>query len=210
MSGDRDVDREPRDGLWGPLLYDLFAGERATWAIQGRFPEVALSHDMKAFPRDGGTAGAIQFRAVLPDGKRYGLLLPAERYARPTQAGSFACLACGKETHVAKGFGAHRKYRSPACGSKACRKTAKHRRRVRIQGLPSEVVTIEYLIERDKGVRQRCRKRVDRIAIAPHPLSPTIDHVIPLSKGGAHTKANTQLAHLRCNVLKSDRVDTLF
>ena len=37
------------------------------------------------------------------------------------------------------------------------------------------------------------------------PLAPTVDHVIPLAKGGTHTWSNVQLAHLYCNALKSDR-----
>jgi 5-methylcytosine-specific restriction endonuclease McrA len=37
-----------------------------------------------------------------------------------------------------------------------------------------------------------------------------MDHVIPLSKGGSHTKSNTQLACFGCNTLKGDRVDSLF
>jgi 5-methylcytosine-specific restriction endonuclease McrA len=38
----------------------------------------------------------------------------------------------------------------------------------------------------------------------PHPASASLDHRIPLSKGGSHTAENTQLAHLACNVRKSD------
>ena len=37
-----------------------------------------------------------------------------------------------------------------------------------------------------------------------HPLSPTIDHVIPLSKGGTHEPGNCRLACFRCNAIKSD------
>lgn len=37
------------------------------------------------------------------------------------------------------------------------------------------------------------------------PLAPTVDHIIPLARGGPHTWANVQLAHNRCNTLKSDR-----
>ena len=41
---------------------------------------------------------------------------------------------------------------------------------------------------------------------SPHPLSPSLDHVQPLSRGGDHSYANTQLAHLRCNISKGNRV----
>ena len=36
------------------------------------------------------------------------------------------------------------------------------------------------------------------------PLAPTVDHIMPLARGGSHTWSNVQLAHNRCNVLKSD------
>lgn len=41
----------------------------------------------------------------------------------------------------------------------------------------------------------------------PHPLSPCIDHIIPIDKGG-HPSAleNLQLAHLCCNREKSDKL----
>lgn len=37
-------------------------------------------------------------------------------------------------------------------------------------------------------------------------LYPTIDHIIPLSKGGSHTWDNVQLAHLSCNAGKRDNL----
>lgn len=33
-----------------------------------------------------------------------------------------------------------------------------------------------------------------------------LDHVIPMSKGGGHTYANTQCSHLKCNVDKGARI----
>lgn len=37
---------------------------------------------------------------------------------------------------------------------------------------------------------------------------PSVDHIIPRSRGGSHDPSNLQLAHLRCNMAKSDRVGT--
>lgn len=43
-----------------------------------------------------------------------------------------------------------------------------------------------------------------------HPLSPSLDHIIAISKGGALLDPrNCQLAHLKCNLDKSDRPATL-
>ena len=35
---------------------------------------------------------------------------------------------------------------------------------------------------------------------------PTIDHIIPVSKGGTHTWDNVQLAHHYCNSIKNDNI----
>ena len=41
----------------------------------------------------------------------------------------------------------------------------------------------------------------------PHPLSPCIDHIIPIAKGGHPSDiANLQLAHWTCNRQKSDKL----
>lgn len=52
-----------------------------------------------------------------------------------------------------------------------------------------------------------CGKPVDFTYQYPHPLSPTVDHIIPIAKGG-HPSAldNLQLAHRCCNRQKSDKL----
>ena len=52
-----------------------------------------------------------------------------------------------------------------------------------------------------------CGRRVDKTLPYPDPWSATIDHIIPVARGG-HPSAldNMQLAHLRCNRLKSDKL----
>jgi 5-methylcytosine-specific restriction endonuclease McrA len=57
---------------------------------------------------------------------------------------------------------------------------------------------------RDGWVCGICDDQVDRSLRWPHPMSASLDHVIPLSRGGAHALSNVQLAHLRCNVRKGD------
>ena len=52
-----------------------------------------------------------------------------------------------------------------------------------------------------------CGKPVDFTLKYPHPLSPTVDHIIPVSKGGHPTDmSNLQLAHRCCNRAKSDKL----
>jgi 5-methylcytosine-specific restriction endonuclease McrA len=49
-----------------------------------------------------------------------------------------------------------------------------------------------------------CDLPIDRSLKHPHAMSPVIDHIKPLSKGGSHTYTNVQAAHMRCNSSKSD------
>jgi 5-methylcytosine-specific restriction endonuclease McrA len=58
----------------------------------------------------------------------------------------------------------------------------------------------EEIFERDRWVCQICYKKVNKKLAYPHPMSPSIDHIMPISWGGSHTKDNVQLAHLSCNV----------
>ena len=52
-----------------------------------------------------------------------------------------------------------------------------------------------------------CGQPVDKTIKSPHPLSATVDHIIPIAKGGHPSDlANLQLAHRWCNRLKSDKL----
>jgi 5-methylcytosine-specific restriction endonuclease McrA len=52
-----------------------------------------------------------------------------------------------------------------------------------------------------------CGKPVDFEQKYPHPLSPCIDHIIPVAKGGHPSDLeNLQLAHWHCNRQKSDKL----
>lgn len=52
-----------------------------------------------------------------------------------------------------------------------------------------------------------CGQPVDMHLKWPDPMSKTVDHIIPVAKGG-HPSAieNLQLAHFKCNRLKSDKL----
>lgn len=61
------------------------------------------------------------------------------------------------------------------------------------------------VFERDDWVCQLCSSPVDRALAWPDPESPSLDHVVALANGGAHSFDNVQLAHLRCNIQKGAR-----
>lgn len=58
---------------------------------------------------------------------------------------------------------------------------------------------------RDEWTCKLCLQPIDAEIAWPDPKSPSMDHVIPLSRGGAHAMHNVQSAHLGCNSSKGDR-----
>lgn len=52
-----------------------------------------------------------------------------------------------------------------------------------------------------------CGKPVNKKLKAPDPMSPVVDHIIPINKGGHPSDLeNLQLAHWTCNRQKSDKL----
>lgn len=62
-----------------------------------------------------------------------------------------------------------------------------------------QMLTIDALGDRDRWRCHLCRRKVDRTLTSPHPMSPTFDHLVPISDGGTDDPANLRLAHRRCN-----------
>lgn len=50
-----------------------------------------------------------------------------------------------------------------------------------------------------------CGQLTDRTQSVPHLRAPTVDHIVPLSKGGKHERANCRTACYSCNAAKQDR-----
>lgn len=75
----------------------------------------------------------------------------------------------------------------------------------------SEYVNWEVIYRRDgnkchicgKAVNKRDFKRTSEGRFVAGPNYPTVDHVIPKSKGGSHDLSNLKLAHKICNARKS-------
>ncbi len=89
------------------------------------------------------------------------------------------------------------------------RRKAHSRRRLAIKrgASAADTFTPVEIYERDSWTCGICAQLIDRDLRYPNPSSASIDHVLPLSKGGDHTKNNVQAAHLRCNVRKGNRVE---
>lgn len=87
---------------------------------------------------------------------------------------------------------------------KRVRRTGKATRRARKRAVAYETVRPHEVFARDAYRCGLCGKRCSSTATVPHPRAPTLDHIIPLSKGGEHTMRNVQCACFKCNVTKSD------
>lgn len=70
-------------------------------------------------------------------------------------------------------------------------------------------ITLDFVYKKYNGVCQICGTPVDvndRCGNGIGKKYPTLDHIIPLSKGGTHTENNVQLAHMICNSKKGARM----
>ncbi|MFD6517310.1 HNH endonuclease [Rhodococcus sp. NPDC060176] len=83
------------------------------------------------------------------------------------------------------------------------------RRRARLLDAFVEDVDLQVVWQRDGGVCQLCDTAIDPEIEWPHRQSRTLDHIIPLSRGGEHSYANVQLAHHSCNSRKNDSIPCL-
>lgn len=146
------------------------------------------------------------------------------------------CQRCGRQLAEQKGRGPRRKYcsekckhgyqsrrsarRCIACGKAfigssnaqlcpgGCRvRIPREKRSRRLRDVYVEDVALGVLFRRDGGICRICGRPIDASLSHPDPGSASVDHVIPVSKGGEHSYGNTQLAHLVCNLSKGDRCD---
>lgn len=86
------------------------------------------------------------------------------------------------------------------------RRDAYHRRRAQQRATSSGAPVLRDAIgDRDRWKCGACGKKVNRNLAYPDPRSPSMDHVIPLSKGGPHTPENVRITHLECNLAKGNR-----
>lgn len=89
--------------------------------------------------------------------------------------------------------------------ARALKQEHKHRRRARKRLAFVSPVSRKRVFESDGYKCHICGKKTLKTKQVPHPMAPTIDHVIPLSKGGTHEPVNCRTAHFMCNALKGDR-----
>jgi 5-methylcytosine-specific restriction endonuclease McrA len=112
---------------------------------------------------------------------------------RPTTA---QCVACGTAINLnARGKKGQRRN----CTVKFCRPCK--------QDYAKYKMSARELAQRDGSDCGICGLPVDMTLARSDGLDcPSVDHIVPRSLGGSHDAENLQLAHLSCNMAKSDRV----
>lgn len=124
-----------------------------------------------------------------------------------------ACVVCG--TSILR---AHKSDRRPTC-SPRCRHALDGQeytgqwaptQHIRVRAKQQGATTIERftaieIFERDNWTCYLCHEPVSQAPDCYNPKAATIDHVVPLSKGGQHTAANVRCACLTCNSSKQDK-----
>ncbi|MCP3017292.1 HNH endonuclease [Nocardiopsis dassonvillei] len=99
-------------------------------------------------------------------------------------------------------------YAQPYSKTDQARKMAsvrRHRRRALEAEAFVEDFTPESIYERDAWTCHLCKQKIDKTVKAPEPKAPSIDHLVPLSLGGKHERANVAAAHFGCNARKGNR-----
>jgi 5-methylcytosine-specific restriction endonuclease McrA len=76
------------------------------------------------------------------------------------------------------------------------------RPRARTRGAETEKFIDREIFEWMCGI---CGKPIDRTLKHPSRQRVSLDHTVPVSKGGSHTRSNVQAAHLSCNQAKAAR-----
>lgn len=122
------------------------------------------------------------------------------------------CEVCGKEWTNARNR--NKRVCSRTCHVKAwrienperARKTkmdAVRRRRARVAGVEVDYFTMDDVRLKHGDDCHLCGGEINYKLKFPHPMSPSIDHVKPISEGGPHTLENCAMAHMDCNNRKN-------
>jgi hypothetical protein len=116
------------------------------------------------------------------------------------------CVGCNET--IPKSARVDKKWCSDECASKVRGHTMNTQRRIRTTEVIHNFKRID-IYERDGWICQLCKKAVNPMLSFPSPACASLDHVIPLSRGGSHQATNVQLAHLRCNTSRGNKVENI-
>ena len=138
--------------------------------------------------------------------RREKMIAQAERRFKNYRISS--CEVCGKAFST---FNKAQKTCSKTCSRKRKNRLARRDDRINENNNIDRDISLETLYKRDEGICYICggscdfddHQRTDGHFICG-PNYPSIDHIVPLARGGMHAWDNVKLAHHLCNARKSD------
>lgn len=86
------------------------------------------------------------------------------------------------------------------------RKQTRRRREAIKRGVRHERYNASDIYSRDNWMCGLCGKPIWKRAKVPHAKAATIDHIVPLSRGGDDVRSNVQAAHFICNSTKNNKM----
>lgn len=131
----------------------------------------------------------------------------AERLAAKAHQADRQCPTCGDALTAQHRSDAT--FCSVACSDKAHNITRKIRKRVGESGprpRKTKLVSLAAIGDRDNWRCGICGGLIDKAKRHPAPLAASIDHIVPIAKGGTNDPENLQIAHFRCNWKKGGRL----
>ena len=114
------------------------------------------------------------------------------------------CAVCGKAFTT---YNPKQKTCCTACSKKL--QYARKDKRIPKEQIVDKDITLEALYRRDSGFCYICGRKCDwndKDGLKVFGRYPTIEHLVPVSRGGLHSWGNVRLACFDCNVKKSDEI----
>ena len=198
-----------------PFCGKEFHGRYYGWRDKGGARRQKFcSQECSGSLRYGGVLGCIIISAVsearqslkreaseiLKEIRRGQAQLKREDFLKRNRAGR-RCKLCGEWFK----HGGDVKYCRDYCAT--CRDRGLSFDRFEKFGCAWETVNPRIVFERDNWTCQHCGYATPEWLRGLGAEGPTLDHILPIAKGGAHSYANTQCLCHTCNSIKSDRID---
>jgi predicted SprT family Zn-dependent metalloprotease len=121
----------------------------------------------------------------------------------------YECSDC-KTNFVSKrsihGISASTGTRCKPCQKQLTRIRDRKKTLIRQKAISNPKISVEVIARRDHYLCHLCNQIVDMNIKRTDKMGATIDHILPLSKGGLDTMENVALAHWICNIRKGNRV----
>ena len=161
-------------------------------------------------PRAGGADTCSVECSNIKAARRYELKKSKERNQNKT------CKICGKEflaNYKSKIYCSKKCYKKEyhkTITYKTTKKSQRHKRKMIKRGCYIEPVSLRYVYDKCNGKCMICGNDVNIELYHNDNMAATIDHIIPISKGGLHSKTNCQLAHRHCNSIKNNKLNFIY